>query len=513
MVADIILRDLDTPEPVIKGTSAPLISTKADQRDGTRAGGGGGGGDRYDINNLTLVGLFRINGNMPGSSGVASYAYARGTLAHNPPNGSNGTFGSVFIDGRLASDGRRLAIGEYQIPEVLTDPSVTDPELIVSATPIQDYVDVQGILGAQNYNDSITAMIKVGNRLFMQTTNGYWNGVGGDMTNPEGIGVLNDPDNLDTTDGIAWGQMELKHAVGNDQGSTYFGEIPASLQATFGGNTHFCGNGYGMSRIERCSHGPSMLGFKPADYTVSGTLNYDEHINYPHGIYSLGQTVGVTRPEDYKDNSGFPEEWDIYNQTSSIHYLSFFGDTGPSVNVPGTTNPTWQVYEFYHGTDPRTAFSTLPAPSDATNDIWLRELSGVSLGFFVPGTKTFLVIGTMKGRRYGGGYKMNNLQQAWGAGVGGPQALDKEDYDIYFWAFDVDDIAAAANAWDVVPYSYGVLPVSAHKWNYYQNNDRITSRGGAFFDASTGRVYIPREKVKSSSHDAQTVVEVYQVAA
>jgi len=519
MVSDIVLRNLSPP--TVKGTSAPLISTKADQRDGTRAGGGGGGSSGlFDINGITPLGLFRINTNSPGSSGVASFSYARGALAHNPPNGSNGTFGSIFIDGRIPTTGHKLAIGEYQIPETLTDPSVIDPELIVSASQIQDYFDIQNTLGNIVHNDSITAMgLDSSGRLFVHTTNGYWQGILGDMTNPEAIGVINTPNDLASSTGIPWTNLELKHSVGNDQGSTYFGEIPPELQALFGNNTHFWGNGNGLSNSARLSQGPSLLAFKPNDYLAQSEIGYDEFINYVSGIYSLGQITGVVRPDDYKalPDVGYSETWDIYNQKAAIHYLSYFGPTGPAIAINPLLDPpqndlTWETLKVWHDTVIRTPWNSLPPPPGPLNDVWYRALSGVSLAFFVPGTNTFLAIGTMKGRRYGGGYKMPQWQTTWTAQAG-PVPLDNADYDIYYWAFDINDILAAANPWDVRPYDYGVLPNTMHAWTYHKNNDRVSSRGGAFFDRGANRLYIPREKVKSSSHEAQTVVEVYQVAA
>jgi len=147
----------------------------------------------------------------------------------------------------------------------------------------------------------------------------------------------------------------------------------------------------------------------------------------------------------------------------------------PSGTIPTTTlldysldNPLDADYSFYDFP----AFNVLEMNGDNSfsghtvhdadivvgqNDLWTTE-SQASYGMIVPGTRTYLSIGSSGGHRSGMGYK---AQQDTGYECPGPCPYEADDYDNYYWLWDVNDLIAVKNGsmnpHDVRPYDYGVF--------------------------------------------------------
>jgi len=91
-------------------------------------------------------------------------------------------------------------------------------------------------------------------------------------------------------------------------------------------------------------------------------------------------------------------------------------------------------------------------PSDA---LW-NPVSAGRYGFFIPGTKTFAVIGHTAGLQSGIGYK---AVQSDGNTCGGPCPYDPADYSNYYWFYNVEDILSASESYQPKPYAYGAFDV------------------------------------------------------
>ena len=137
------------------------------------------------------------------------------------------------------------------------------------------------------------------------------------------------------------------------------------------------------------------------------------------------------------------------------------------------------------------------------NDMWTMESIG-SVEFIVPGTRTYVIIGRHGGRQSGICYKCtNNFGHAYG-GYGAP---DGDDYEYYYWFFDVNDLVAVRQGKmrpvDVRPYAKGPLP------NPIAENMRWMTRiGGGTYDAASGLLYVTLQR-----HGNPPVVAVYEVGA
>jgi hypothetical protein len=148
----------------------------------------------------------------------------------------------------------------------------------------------------------------------------------------------------------------------------------------------------------------------------------------------------------------------------------------------GETIPTTKLLDFSIN---RSLHEDLQNKS-LTNDLW-TELSMAEYGFVVPGTRTYLTIGSSGGHNSGIGYK---ITQPDGYECGGFCAYDHRDYYNYFWLWDVNDLIAASNgeilAHEIRPYSYGQfnLPFELSEDESYVENRII----GATYSA--GKLYI-----------------------
>ncbi len=92
------------------------------------------------------------------------------------------------------------------------------------------------------------------------------------------------------------------------------------------------------------------------------------------------------------------------------------------------------------------------------NDIW-THLSRAVYGFIVPGTRTYMTLGYSGGHQSGVCYKCTQTD---GTLCDGYCAPDANDYDQFYWLWDVNDMVEVRegrlDAHAVRPYAYGPLP-------------------------------------------------------
>ncbi len=483
MVSNIVLSNLTTPPT--PGTSSPIIGTRSDLRGGVRGGGGGGGptpDGLFDLSTIQYLGAFLIppmdvNGH-------------RHRIGFNPPNGSNGTYGSIWSSGSVSTSGSRLYVAEYQIPASLSDPSVNDPSLLSDAVKLQDYVSAYDLTGGDGYsvfNDYMGMLSTINGKLFMGCSYSY-NGSNGDNLNQ--WAVFDDPTDIANST-IYW----TRSIGGFDQICQWCNEIPSDYKSVLGGD-YLTGGATGqMSRTERLSFGPALYRTALEDYTLGDS-------NVPHTEYMMFKPSQNPMPRDL-----FPTPareifraqlpCDGYNQLTAFHYFDQLGIT------------TEQEYTNWCLSNPRTEFNTLTyRPDSIVNDLWNFE-SEAATGFIVPGSRTYLVVGTNGGLRWGAGYKAYEFDRTKSEG---PSPLDSADKDQYYWAFDMDEILAAANPYDVLPYDRGIWQSNIWKIDQGQFNQPIGLIMNGFFDNANRRLYLSHARIPKpgSTISKSTLVSVYQ---
>ena len=232
------------------------------------------------------------------------------------------------------------------------------------------------------------------------------------------------------------------------------------------------------------------------------------------GFFSMGDNAA------HKSGwlSEIPEAWQA---TLGGTYI-----TGHASGIPiigrASVGPSAFVFDPYEvvGTSSSTSAittSTLldfsldhPLHVDLSNDtrangIW-THLSRAVYGFIVPGTRSYMTIGYSGGHASGVCYKCTQNN---GNVCGGYCAPDTADYSLYYWLWDVNDLAAVLNsnieAYSVLPYAYGPFETP-----FASPSNAI---GGATFDAATGLLYMTIQQADGLQGEFNNppVVAAYQV--
>ncbi len=122
--------------------------------------------------------------------------------------------------------------------------------------------------------------------------------------------------------------------------------------------------------------------------------------------------------------------------------------------------------------------------TSGTNDLW-THLSGARFGFIVPGTRTYMTVGSSGGHETGVGYK---ITQDSGRLCGGYCSVEAADNVNAYWMWDLNDLVAvrsgALQPHEVRPYEYGEFEQP------FQAGSYINQIGGGSFDAETGTLYL-----------------------
>lgn len=501
MVDNIVLDTLTSPT-LQKGASSPIISTKDGERDGTRGGGGGGGGsgELYDVSGLTYLGSFALRDGVNGR-------WARSEIGFRPPDGTNGTYGSVFSTSGLNYTPNEMAIAEYQIPDTLS--LSMDKDALESAVKIKPDFLVRDTHVGNNPNgsDSIGYMRVIDGRFYISSYAKYdANGI-----NTACFAMYANANDIVGSNGTGWITTNVE-----DFGTAYMNPVPSEYHASIG--SWMIGSGNNDSIQSRWSQGPSINGFNPDTITnLTTSVTTSEILGYPFdpsfSDYSRPLSYGVfpSFPEARKSNDNYG--MDNYNEKVIQWYLET--QLGYNFSEENTTgNPDWfPAYEAYHASDPRIDWATLPTPPASINNNLWNSNSTVGTAFIIPGTKTFLAIGNMAGIRYGIGYKQRFLET--GAYGGGNSPLSLDDRHAYYWAFNMDDILGARNIYDPKPYDYGVFDNNRWVLDTVPFEGSLAKQGselGGFFDPGTNRIYVSRANyIQGQYWYGNVIVSVYQI--
>lgn len=147
---------------------------------------------------------------------------------------------------------------------------------------------------------------------------------------------------------------------------------------------------------------------------------------------------------------------------------------------------------------------------ELSNDLW-TELSKAYIGIIVPGTDTYLVLGTSAGHDSGIGYK---ITQDTGYQCGGPCSYVASDQYNYYWMYDVNDLLNAKNGevalYDPLPFEYGKLDLPFSEID----GDLIPNIiNGASYNERTGQVYLTMAGADSlqSSFESAPIILVFNL--
>lgn len=216
------------------------------------------------------------------------------------------------------------------------------------------------------------------------------------------------------------------------------------------------------------------------------------------GTHLFGFSMSQTRAILTKYSIG-PSAY-VYDANASN---SIFGST-PLSNGSTLTAPIAMDFDISHGLTPQANLGN-------AGTTW-TYCSGGQIGFIVPGTKTYMVLGISAGHASGSDYFDPAPYDASFKGYG---PNDPADIYNYYWLFNVDDMLAAKNGtiqvYDPDPYEQGQLSLQfagSPGWTTYKR------LGGAFFDLETSRLYITLARADGSQASESTLplLIVYNMA-
>jgi len=142
-----------------------------------------------------------------------------------------------------------------------------------------------------------------------------------------------------------------------------------------------------------------------------------------------------------------------------------------------------------------------PGPFPPADALW-NPLSAGRYGFFIPGTKTFAVIGHTAALQSGIGYK---AVQSDGYTCPGPCPYDPADYTNYYWFYNVDDILSASELYEPRPYAYGSFDVPF-------DGDGTRPIIGATFDPTNNTLYLAvKDAAQLGTYDRPPLIVTYKL--
>jgi len=328
-----------------------------------------------------------------GQFGASNSDYSTGSIAYNDNNGS------LFLSGHRVFG----TVGEFSIPTLVNNNNLNS---LNEASVLQNFrqvLDVTSNGNPQNI-DEITGMAYIGNKLFINAMEFY----DAPANNTHTTLVIEDPSDIENS--VVNGYYALDGAAHT---AGWISKVPNEW-VTFVGDPYIAGNSSKLSINGRLPIGVTAFGFDPID--INGT---------PSG------TVPTTTLLDYSLSTPLHADYNTYDR--------------PDYNV-----------EVLNGDNSFTGHTITDADIVVgSNNLWTEE-SQASYGQIIPGTRTYMTIGSSGGHNSGIGYKptQNN-----GNVCGGPCAYDADDYYNYYWLWDMNDLIAVKNGllnpYDVRPYDYG----------------------------------------------------------
>lgn len=144
---------------------------------------------------------------------------------------------------------------------------------------------------------------------------------------------------------------------------------------------------------------------------------------------------------------------------------------------------------------------------DRRNDLW-NHMTRAAYGFIVPGTRTYMTIGSNEGMKSGVGYK---ITQTDGTLCGGYCPVDPSDAANYYWLWDMNDLYRVKNgqirSHEVMPYAYGSLDEAVP---YIRNG--FTPIIGGTFDEARGLLYVSLRRGDANSVSWTPLIAAFRVS-
>ncbi len=354
---------------------------------------------------------------------------------------SNGIFtidpaaNTIFVVGHENDD----EIAEFLIPEIVNTVDIN--EVISTEKVVQKFTRVLNRVSNPQGLDRITGLFLYKGSLVVNAEQ-YYDGLA-DNTNTTLI--IKDAYDIENSDVLGLYEIEgAVHAAG------WMSEIPQLMQDLFKGK-YLLGHASNYAINSRNPMGITA-------FLLDNDLNIDSSASTSISTMPL-MDFDLT-DFMYKKEADYNADWEVYGYNIYGHKEDAANpDRGyPDLDIDGNIKVN-------------------------SNDLW-TELSEAQYGFIVPGTRTYVVIGSSGGHQSGIGYK---ITQDNGNVCGGPCSYDSSDNYNYYWLFDIKDLIDVRNG-DMKPneprpYEYGVF-------NTPFQTGSLKRIGGGYFDEETQSLYL-----------------------
>lgn len=403
----------------------------------------------------TSLPLFQIdNLNYQGAFKIPSAEYGDSrtdfttcSIAYNDDNGS------IFMAGHRIFG----TVGEFSIPEIVNS---TDLSALNESVALQDFREVLDATSNGNPQaiSEITGMAYIDGRLLVNAVEFY--DAPADNTHTTLV-IENASDIANSALNGYFSLDGAAHAAG------WISPIPQEWQTSLGG-TNISGNSAKYPINSRLAAGISAFSFNPSDLngTPVGTIHTNTLLDY-----SLATPM-------YAD----------FNSYDNPHY-----------NV-----------QVLNGDNSFSGHTINDADIIVGSNSLFTEESQVSYGMIIPGTRTYLTLGSSGGHNSGIGYKPT---QNTGFECPGPCAYDADDYYNYYWLWDVNDLLDVKNGLkaphDVRPYDYGEFTVPFQNDMFTQTPEFHPIFGGTF-DPVNNLLYLAlSDGASTGQYDKVPVILAY----
>ncbi len=387
-----------------------------------------------------------------GPSDQLSANYSTGTIAYNSANGS------LFLSG-FQNDG---VIAEFSIPQL--NSTKTDATALTKATFLQDFRPILNAAPTGNPQniDRINGMALINGKLIVNALEYYDNDFDTHTTL-----VVENPSNI--ANSAVNGYYSLggaAHAAG------WISAIPSEWQSSLGGS-YISGNSSRYSINGRLPMGITAFAFNPSNISgASGAVATTTLLDF-----SLANPLYA----QYEDDGYVEANYNLIQGNPNLPS----GHTANDANIIA-----------------------------GSNDLWTEE-SQANYGFIVPGTRTYLTIGSSAGHNSGIGYKPSQDNDPTRQECPGPCSYDSNDYYNYYWLWDVNDLVDVRNGvkapHDVRPYDYGVFE-ELFRTNVNPLPADLQVISGGTFDAGNGILYLSiSDGASTGAYDKVPAIVAYKV--
>ena len=395
------------------------------------------------ISDLKYKGAFRLSGsNFEGSS--LNWVPGAMTLSEDGE--------SLFVAGHAHHD----QIFEVAIPPLVD--TLDNKELpIIGPTQQSGSLMDRPHTGNDDHLDVISGMLARDGKLYVNAYE-YFDAGG---ANTLSTFVIEDSSDIRNSEARGYFSYQA-----TEKAAGWLSHIPTEFQDVLGGKV-ISGHSSGVPINLRNSMGPCA-------YVVDDSLFTDNTLN--EGEIPTTELLSYTLD--------FPLTSSEKDPTRLVH---------PEDGEPGSED-NWRRYPDEEKYDPWDLYNTT-----RTNKLWNHSSAAV-YGLIVPGTRTYLVIGSSAGNEGGIGYKIieddgypigpgNTTQES-----DGFMPMNSKDRYNYYWAYDMADLIDVKNGnqlpYEVRPYAFGEfnVPFQVHK-NAFRHR-YINKLGGGAYDPEKNVLYV-----------------------